>query len=1057
MASLNVYVIIFVITTSIYSSNCYVLFPKSQILRRERRYQGYDGQRHRKHKFVSSEKIKYDILEPISFTHLAHQASKNDDDVDAYETIMWSDGFSYENKNKIDNDKETFVKLNKLHYTSDYLCQTLPMLLDFSIEEQEEKYNKIKNDEDSSIDHFYSSDFQLVAAASREINDEKEVTTSDDDEKNKDVVLLSSRDDLINLSYSLVSLTSITKQVIDLLLATSPTSTRNSNFLDSTDELFNLNCSIFVQYPIEDCDRSDNEIEHPNSSFVNLGSLSVLNSSSIKDNLTLNDDRITQSTATFPPKMFVEWSTLFPSFGLSVLLQQQPLSILQQQQQQGKDKYIEIKGLTEIQLDYTSNHSEDERENTDFRSATKAQISKYRLISVEVEDRQVPIASVAKTLNQLLQNVQNTAGRTVAMTPSNAINPFLSFVKPFLMDQQQKRRTDSSNNSSSLVIAPLYVQIPYSVIEKDEEDEIMTTTKTFKYIPVDQVELFSPDDGEIRPLPGSKNWIEYSRFLSYIHDVFLPVVLPSLAKDTDAQYVSTFFTENSSLYSSSREKLLSSNQDIAQLYANLSLLRSTVSSFSNMLENINRSPKNTIDIEMAEWKVTNLELIPKSNEFILSWKSSVPILLDTPPLSRKAQSSQSVLKMEGKDLFSIHSDSDKIESIEQLEFRINGNIVQDPQVWNSIVNTLTTTNTNNNNNSMGRMSPIVSSLLPSVPSSIIPAMEIFTNLWKLTSSTSSSTSSLNKLTSPQKQKSSTRRSSKKASELSQEEAASAYYFMKSLHSDLPESLLPNNSIKSPAATTSTSPSYFLSVMNDMILMSENTFNAIPGEKYLSPNIKLKGYFEETLSQGLISYRQIISFALSFLRIALYSQTFFFDEDQEEDGETKQIISNVELTSKGDIKWRLVLPLRINTRRTNNPLLPPLPPNPFSSLSESLLNMITRSGVPGLSEFSSSSNADDNGDSIPCTVEILSIYKVQGSKDDGQENTSSNTSIVKEHILLESRINGVLTPGDILSRWIQRISQRASSSERKRKNKKGKMAGGGFDRLEDWIDFFLGSK
>lgn len=52
---------------------------------------------------------------------------------------------------------------------------------------------------------------------------------------------------------------------------------------------------------------------------------------------------------------------------------------------------------------------------------------------------------------------------------------------------------------------------------------------------------------------------------------------------------------------------------------------------------------------------------------------------------------------------------------------------------------------------------------------------------------------------------------------------------------------------------------------------------------------------------------------------------------------------------------------------------------------------------------------DSGFGVPLKIEITSEYSIN---DDGR---------VSEHKILESRLNGVLTPGDVFSQWIMRLT------------------------------------
>jgi hypothetical protein len=69
-------------------------------------------------------------------------------------------------------------------------------------------------------------------------------------------------------------------------------------------------------------------------------------------------------------------------------------------------------------------------------------------------------------------------------------------------------------------------------------------------------------------------------------------------------------------------------------------------------------------------------------------------------------------------------------------------------------------------------------------------------------------------------------------------------------------------------------------------------------------------------------------------------------------------------------------------------------------------------------FPGQSKSNNGGFGVPLKIEINSLYKID------------EAGKIREHQILESRLNGMLTPGDVFSRWIKSV---ASSDETKRED------------------------
>jgi hypothetical protein len=147
---------------------------------------------------------------------------------------------------------------------------------------------------------------------------------------------------------------------------------------------------------------------------------------------------------------------------------------------------------------------------------------------------------------------------------------------------------------------------------------------------------------------------------------------------------------------------------------------------------------------------------------------------------------------------------------------------------------------------------------------------------------------------------------------------------------------------------------------------------IPAQDYLEENVELLGYFDEILARGRQQYLQCVRVILNTLQVAIRSGGVVSERDP---------IVVVELTPSGNVKSSVTLSLRIK---------------PIGSLTNLL---------PGGSVLDAAS-----ADTIPpIKLQVISEYIL-----------NIDTGRIVRHRLLESRVNGQLTPGDVISRWIRRL-------------------------------------
>jgi len=142
--------------------------------------------------------------------------------------------------------------------------------------------------------------------------------------------------------------------------------------------------------------------------------------------------------------------------------------------------------------------------------------------------------------------------------------------------------------------------------------------------------------------------------------------------------------------------------------------------------------------------------------------------------------------------------------------------------------------------------------------------------------------------------------------------------------------------------------------------------AIPAGKYLEEYIELQGLLNETIARGQVRLKQLFLTTMTSLRTLI--QTGLIDID---------IASpiNIEFTQDSNLKIKLSL-------RVNFPILPTVPQS--LKLPSSLL-------PKGSEEYTK--------------LELVLLYKI------------SNLGKIKEIRFLETRVNGRLTPADVVSKWI----------------------------------------
>jgi hypothetical protein len=134
---------------------------------------------------------------------------------------------------------------------------------------------------------------------------------------------------------------------------------------------------------------------------------------------------------------------------------------------------------------------------------------------------------------------------------------------------------------------------------------------------------------------------------------------------------------------------------------------------------------------------------------------------------------------------------------------------------------------------------------------------------------------------------------------------------------------------------------------------------------MTDSVELRGYLGETLVRGSTIYSRVVGTLLSTIQQSIAQKRLVVEN---------AVPPRVELTLKGDVRLSSTFFFR-------------LPP-------------------PGVGSFLPDAVV---GGGVPLKFEVVSDYKID-----------PGTGLIYQHRLIETRINGQLTPGDLLSRSIQRI-------------------------------------
>jgi len=200
----------------------------------------------------------------------------------------------------------------------------------------------------------------------------------------------------------------------------------------------------------------------------------------------------------------------------------------------------------------------------------------------------------------------------------------------------------------------------------------------------------------------------------------------------------------------------------------------------------------------------------------------------------------------------------------------------------------------------------------------------------------------------------------------------------------------------PLTDTAASSFYGIirSLHNDLPSIIADTEMIVPSQtpagEYLADSIELRGLLGEVLIRGSDAYSRLVGVVISSLRAAMKTKRVRLAAKPK---------PTIEIMQNGGIKMNLNVALWIDAP-----------------------------------SFPGQSKSSNGGFGVPLIIEVTSLYKVD---DAGR---------IREHQILESRLNGMLTPGDVFSKWIKGLS----SDQEKNKVNDGLNFASSFSDAIGWV-------
>ena len=153
--------------------------------------------------------------------------------------------------------------------------------------------------------------------------------------------------------------------------------------------------------------------------------------------------------------------------------------------------------------------------------------------------------------------------------------------------------------------------------------------------------------------------------------------------------------------------------------------------------------------------------------------------------------------------------------------------------------------------------------------------------------------------------------------------------------------------------------------------SKQMFISPPLSDFMSDNIELRGYLGETLARGSSPYNRAVGASFASLKAAQATGGVKMEQGPS---------VTVALTEEGNVRLSLTVYLKVL---------------PLPSGTSDLISTISGKAI----------SLPSGG--FPLDIAIVSDYVIE-----------KETGDIYQHKLVESRVNGQLTPGDVLSKWIQ---------------------------------------
>ena len=262
-------------------------------------------------------------------------------------------------------------------------------------------------------------------------------------------------------------------------------------------------------------------------------------------------------------------------------------------------------------------------------------VCQHKVLDVKLDGQTV--SAVGETL-ATLRRAFRTFGDSPLLTGLRE-SPFaatlLEDIRNGLIQQQQQQKIET------LPVPPLYVTDSVCSAFASKNSNNMT--------------LIDNLDSALPPLPGSLRWTDFAasrQGIAQFVECGLPVLTGNVFSTKDD--FTKLFATNAELKGVDGVVLASGGDRVANFYRTLASLRKGTS---------------------GDWKISHVSTDYNSRSVIVNWIATIPI------------------RVEGKDRFQLSCDGEEdsvIESIEQLELKISGNRVKDPEWFRTFLSTIET-------------------------------------------------------------------------------------------------------------------------------------------------------------------------------------------------------------------------------------------------------------------------------------------------------------------------------------------------------------------------------